>query len=142
MQFNNNFKKIKKHFLFKHILLKVTERTYYRIYKKDTFNSFISSILRLFLQFKIFFRFYFLLKKSANFKFINQFWIIRIGFTRKRNYFPFLKLDSYISNNPFCCSNLRKLPFESESCQMIYIKHFFNLPNSYLVSRIMLRAAS
>ena len=124
MQFNHKFKKIKKHFLFKNVL-KVIERTYYRIYKKDIFNSFISSILRLFFRFKIFFRIYFLLKKSANFKLINQFWIIRIGFTRKRNYLPFLKLDSYISNNPFSCSNLRNLPFESESCQMIYIKHFF-----------------
>jgi ubiquinone/menaquinone biosynthesis C-methylase UbiE len=124
MQFHNRFKKSKKHFLFKPFL-KFIKRTYYRFYKKDTFNSFISSILRLLFRYKIFFRFYFLLKKSVNPKLINQFWIIRIGFTKKRNYFPFLKLDSYISNNPFFCSNLRNIPFESESCQTIYIKHFF-----------------
>lgn len=124
MQFNNKLKKIKKRFLFKHVL-KFIERTYYRISKDDIFNSFISSILRLIFRYKIVFRIYFSLKKSANFRLINQFWIIRIGFTRRRNYIPFLKLDSHLSNNPFCCSNLRNLPFESESCQMIYIKHFF-----------------
>ena len=124
MTFNNKVKKIKKYYLFKY-LLKVIEKTFYRIYKKQIINSFISSILRLIYRFKISFRIYFLLKKSNDIKLIKQFWIIRIGFTRKRKYSPFIKFDSYISNNPFCCSNLRNLPFESKSCQIIYVKHFF-----------------
>ena len=120
MQFNNKVKKIKKYFLFKY-LLKVIEKTFYKIYKKQIINSFISSILRLISRFKISFRIYFLLKKSNDIKLIKQFWIIRIGFTRKRKYSPFIKFDSYISNNPFCCSNLRNLPFASETCQRIKV---------------------
>jgi len=100
------------------------------------YNSLISSILRILNNFKIIFRIYFRIKKRANIKSLNHFWIIRIGFTKKRNYLPFINLDNYITNSPFCCVNLKNMPFKDESCQMIYIKHFFRYFHKNLNSLI------
>jgi len=61
----------------------------------------------------------------VDYKSFNQFFSIYIGFFIKRKYFSHINLDRHLANNPFCCSNLRNLPFESETCQMINIKHFF-----------------
>lgn len=97
---------------------------------KPTVNSFASSTLRLIFGFKYIFQKYYFLKKSKDLKSIDEFWIIRIGFVKERTYLPFITLDNYISNHQFSC-NLKKLPFGSESCQKIYIKHFF----SYFLNR-------
>ena len=108
----------------------IFKTAYYRklINKKLTnpvFDSFISSILRLFFKSKFIFQIYWFLKSSVDINSFNQFWNVYIGFVIKRKYFSFIKLDRYLSNNPFCCSNLKKLPFKHESCHMIKIKHFF-----------------
>jgi len=89
------------------------------------FNSILSSLLRNLFKFKSLFQFYWFLKSSINYKSFKQFWTVYIGYFTDRKYFSLIKLDRYLSNNPFCCSNLKNLPFEDESCQKINIKHFF-----------------
>ena len=122
--------------LIKTIQKKIKIKTLKNIINKNSskklYNSFFSSILRLFFRFGLNFQRFYFFKKDWDFKSIDLFWIIRIGFVKQRNYLPFITLDNYISNNPFCC-NLKKLPFESESCQQIYIKHLFRyFPNQKL----------
>jgi len=125
MQFYNKVKKIKKKFKIKRFKL-VLLKNFNKFYKKQLVNSSISSILRLIFRSKSLFEIYFILKKSrSDFKSVNQFWIIRIGFINKIKNLPFVSFDFSLLNNPFCCINLRFLPYESESCQIIYIKHFF-----------------
>ena len=125
MQFYNKVKNIKKKFKFERLKL-VLLKKFNQIYSKQIVNSLISSILRLIFRSKSLFEIYFILKKSRrDVKSVNQFWIVRIGFINRIKNLPFISFDFSLLNNPFCCINLRILPFESESCQMIYIKHFF-----------------
>ncbi len=124
MLFTSKINKIK-NYLKKGNILKTSKKSLNKICKNKMGNSLLSSILRIFLSVKLIFRFYFFLKKRNDVLSINQFWIIRVGFRNRRKYLPYIKLDPHLSNNPFCCSNLYKLPFNSESCQIIYVKHFF-----------------
>jgi len=80
---------------------------------------------------------FYLLIKRTNLKGINEFWIIRIGFFRKKKYLPFITLDSSLINNIFTCSNLIKLPFKSESCQRIFIQHFFKYFHSKKIKKVI-----
>jgi hypothetical protein len=119
-----NIKKIKEN---KHIGL-----IYSKVFKSSIHNSLISSILRIFFRFKTFFKFYMLYFKSYEIKEDLDFWIIRIGFTKKRNFTFFLNLDFYLSNHPNICSDLKHLPLKNNSCQKIQIKHFFDY---FLISK-------
>lgn len=100
-------------------------RIFYRVINKPIVNSFLSSILRILFRFKFIFETYVTSKKNTVIKSVKEFWIIYIGFVNKRDIYQYFNFDYYLSNKPFCCSNLRNLPFRACSCQMIYIKHFF-----------------
>ena len=101
------------------------KKLFFKLKNKLLFNSFFSALLRLILSSKFLFKvIYPFLGKRRDIKKINEFWIIRVGFIRKKNYLPFINFDSYLSNSMFCC-NLKNLPFENNSCQTIHIKHFF-----------------
>ncbi len=63
--------------------------------------------------------------RNIDFKSVNEFWIIYIGFIRKRIYNIYLKFDYYHLNNPTCCINIKNIPIDNQSCKMIHIKHFF-----------------
>jgi len=54
-----------------------------------------------------------------------DFWVLRIGFIRKRNFSLFLNIDPFLSNEPNVCVNIKELPFIEESVQEININHFF-----------------
>lgn len=89
-------------------------------------NSIISSIIRKFFGFKQSLRFYYNFRRSIDIDSFNNYWIIRIGFKLKRSYFPFINVDRHLSNRPSICTDINKLScFGKNSCQMIYIKHFF-----------------
>jgi ubiquinone/menaquinone biosynthesis C-methylase UbiE len=117
-------KKFRNLIIFRYLLEDI-QKVFYKNLKKQLINSLISSILRFIFKFKLIVRYYFLIKKRIDIKLLNNFWIIRIGFLKQRRFYYFFKLDYYISNKPTCYSNLKNLPFELESCQMIYIKYFF-----------------
>lgn len=125
MQFYNKFNNIKRRVKYKHfssIITKKVSKNRYTLLR----NSLFSSILRITFRSKSLFQIYFILKKSRrDFKSINQFWMIYIGVVNKFKYMPFISFDTYLSNNAFCCANLRSLPVGSETCQQIHIKHFF-----------------
>ncbi len=88
--------------------------------------SLVSAFLRVFLSHRFIFEIvYPYLKRKRKIRYINEFWIIRIGFPKQKNYLPFFNFDSHISNSSLCC-NLKKLPFKRNSCQIITIKHFFH----------------
>ena len=93
--------------------------------KNIAFNSFFSSIFRIFFRFEPIYSKVYFLRKNTKLKNIKEFWIIRIGFLRKKNYLPFINVDNYISNGLLNISNIRNLPFRKKSCQMIHIKYFF-----------------
>ena len=88
------FPLIKKH-------IKFVIKIYVKSRKPGILNSLTSSILRSVFRFKIMVHLLYYLRKNTRLKDVNEFWIIHIGFIRKKNYFPFINLDSYISNNPF-----------------------------------------
>ena len=96
-------------------------------------NYYFSSLLHFIFRFQITTKILNLLRKSIDLKKINQYWIIRIGFTKHRNFLPFINMDPYLSNlmsvfftkMPYFCSNLKFIPINNNSCQMIHIKHFF-----------------
>lgn len=107
------FKFIRRHFAFS------------LFYEKKFLNSLISSLLRIIFRFNLFFDLYMKYGKGFDVKDQLDFWVLRIGFTRKRNFSLFLNLDPYIFNKPKLCVNLKKLPFIKDSVQMININHFF-----------------
>lgn len=112
------FKFIRRHFAFS------------LFYEKKFLNSLISSLLRIIFRFNLFFDLYMKYGKGFDVKDQLDFWVLRIGFTRKRSFSLFLNLDPYISNKPKLCVNLKKLPFIKDSVQMININHFFQyFPN-------------
>ncbi len=93
--------------------------------KKKLTNSFFSSIFRILFRFEsLFFKAY-IFGKAVYLKNVKEFWIIRIGFLKKKNYLPFIYLDNYLSNGLINCTNIIHLPFRKNSCQMIHIKYFF-----------------
>lgn len=100
-------------------------------------NSLFSSILRIFFKFRLVFQFYWFLKSSVDYKTFNQFFSVYIGFFVKRKYFSLINLDRHLVNNPFCCSNLKNLPFNKESCQMIHVKHFFEYFRKYNLNSLI-----
>lgn len=122
-------------FFQKFLKIKITQNIILKFRDKKVLNSFISSILRLFFRSQFLFRLYSKLKNSIDPKYLNKFWIIHIGFVKRRNYLPFLKLDPYLSNKPHICSDLRNFPFGFDSCQEIYIKHFFKYFHKKLLKK-------
>ena len=106
-------------------LLKIKDNYVFKNIKFRKYSSFLSALLRILFRFKFIFRNYYFFKENVNIKSLNDFWMIRIGFNRKRNFLPYLNVDPHILNNPQLCSNLINLPFYSRTCQEIYVKHFF-----------------
>jgi len=105
--------------------------------KKGILNKLLNYGLSLFFRFIFKFKHTSKLldkiRKTINTENIDEFWIIRIGFNKRRNYLPFINLDPYISNlmdvflrkMPFFCSKPERIPIGDETCQIIFIKHFF-----------------
>lgn len=93
--------------------------------KKRILFLFFSSFFRICLKFKIISKIYLRYLKSIDLKNLEDFWIIRIGFIRRRNFLPYLNIDPYLFNKPDMCLNPKTLPFKNESCKIIYIRHFF-----------------
>ncbi len=123
------FEKLRKSLLFRSIK-KARSKALKRNHTYKISNSFFSSLMRIYFRFKLNFQIFYFLNKSSSLKLMDQFWTIHIGFIRKSKFTLFIKIDPYISNNPFCCSNLKNLPLKNESCQMIHIKHFLKyIPN-------------
>jgi len=96
-----------------------------KILKSKKLNSEISAIFRLVFRFNFIFRRYYLFKEKVNIKSLNEFWMVRIGFFRNRNFLPYLNVDPYLFNKPNLCSDLNNLPLKIHTCQEIYAKHFF-----------------
>lgn len=122
-KFRNNFKV--------NLKRKILINLYSAITKISFFEAIISSSLRILFSFKIIFYYYYKFFKSINLSNYDNFWIIRIGFKRKRNYLPFINIDPHLLNRPSLCLNINRLScFKKDSCQMIYIKQFFDyFPN-------------
>ena len=93
-----------------------------KILKIRLFNSILSALFR----FNCIYRRYYLLKEKVDIKSLNEFWMVRIGFFRRRNFLPYLNVDPYLFNKPQLCSDLINLPLGAHTCQEIYVKHFFH----------------
>ncbi len=98
---------------------------------------FFSSFFRVFLRFKFISKIYLHYTKSIDLKNLQDFWIIRTGFTKRRNFLPYLKIDPYLFNYPDICIKPKNLPFKNESCKIIHIRHFFRyFPNNSNYSKV------
>jgi len=106
-------------------LIKNKDNHISKILKVRNFNSILSALFRILFRFNYLFRSYYLFKENVDIKSINEFWMVRIGFCRKRNFLPYLNVDPNLFNKPQLCSNLINLPLEIHTCQEIYVKHFF-----------------
>ena len=113
-------------FLLQKIISKNKDNCISKILKIRIFNSILSVPIRILFRFNCIFRSYYLLKEKVDIKSFNEFWMVRIGFFRKRNFLPYLNLDPYLLNKPQLCSDLINLPLETHTCQEIYVKHFFH----------------
>jgi len=107
------------------LLMKNKDNGISKILKIKKFNSILSALFRVLNRFKRIFYFYMKYGKSFDLKNQLDFWVLRIGFIRKRNFSLFLNIDPFLSNKPSICVNLKNLPFVKESVQMININHFF-----------------
>lgn len=112
-------------FLFQKSILRKKDYGIYKILKITKFKSLLSTIFRIVFRFKRLFYLYMKYWKSIDLKDQLDFWVLRIGFIRKRNFSLFLKVDPFLSNEPNVCADLKNLPFTKESVQMININHFF-----------------
>ena len=113
-------------FLLPKIIMKNQDTGISKILKITIFNSILSALFRILFRFNRIFRSYHLLKKKIDLKSLNEFWIVRIGFFRRRNFIPYLNVDPHLLNKPQLCSDLMNLPFKTHTCQEIYVKHFFH----------------
>ena len=89
-------------------------------------SSILSALFRMLFRFNCIFRRYYFLKEKVDIKSLNEFWMVRIGFFRRRNFLPYLNVDPHLLNRPQLCSDLVNLPLETHTCQEIYVKHFFH----------------
>lgn len=110
-------------------------------------NYFASVILRIVYKFRTLIRILNVFRNSIDIENIDQFWIIRIGFLKRRNFLPYINLDPYVSNlmdcfftqMPIFCSNLWSIPIQEESCQIINIKHFFRYLNIKYLDKVIIK---
>lgn len=101
-------------------------------------NYSASLIFRFVNKVKILTRILNKLRNSIDIENVDQFWIIRIGFLRRRNFLPYINLDPYMSNLMDCfftrmpcfCAFPWNIPLGNNSCQLIHIKYFFRYFNS------------
>jgi len=113
-------------FLLQKIIMKNKDNDISKILKIRRFKYILSVLFRIFFRFNRFFRNYYILKEKVDIKSLNDFWMVRIGFFRRRNFLPYLNVDPYLFNKPQLCSDLINLPLETHTCQEIYVKHFFH----------------
>ena len=113
-------------FLLQKGIMKKLDNSISKILLLKKVNTGISALLRILLRFNAIFRRYYLIKEKVDIKSLNEFWMVRIGFFKKRNFLPYLNVDPYLVNKPHLCSDLINLPLKEHSCQEIYAKHFFH----------------
>ena len=102
-------------FLIQKIILKNKTNCISQILKIRIINSILSVILRMLFRFNFFFRRYYLLREKIDINSLNEFWMVRIGFFRKRNFLPYINLDPYLINRPQLCSDLINLPLGAQT---------------------------
>ncbi len=126
-----------KFIIFDYIFPLIYQKVYDSKFSKR-FDSLISLFYRILFKSKIITKKFFNLKGISDITSLKEFWIIRIGFIRYRNYLPYIQVDPFFTNlkncflakKPFICSKLDNIPLESESCQIIHINHFFKYFNN------------